>query len=165
VETEAAFAATLDIIDGNPFVLVPPSILDALFERAGRRTGPIPIEGRLNGRPYRQTLVRFRGHWRLYVNLMMLDDSPRRIGEVVGVTVAFDPSDRRIEPHPKLVAMLDATAAARAVFDGLAPSRQKEIVRYIDGLKTEASVDRNVERARDFLLGRGRFVGRDHPTD
>lgn len=60
--------------------------------------------------------------------------------------------------------MLDDTPAARAVFDGLAPSRQREIVRYIDGLKTEASVDRNVERARDFLLGRGRFIGRDHPT-
>ena len=39
----------------------------------------------------------------------------------------------------------------------------KEIVRYIDGLKTERSIDRNVERALDFLLGKGRFVGRDRP--
>ena len=49
------------------------------------------------------------------------------------------------------------------LFDGLAPSRQTEIVRYIDGLKTDASVDRNAARARDFLLGKTRFVGRDRP--
>jgi hypothetical protein len=45
----------------------------------------------------------------------------------------------------------------------MAPSRQKEIVRYIDSPKTEESVDRNVHRALAFLLGEGRFVGRDEP--
>ncbi|MEM9564251.1 MAG: YdeI/OmpD-associated family protein [Actinomycetota bacterium] len=84
--------------------------------------------------------------------------------ELIEVTVSFDPSDRGIEPHPKLPAMLDANPAAREVFDALAPSRQKEIVRYIDGLKSEASVDRNVRRALDLVLGNGRFVGRDRPS-
>ena len=59
--------------------------------------------------------------------------------------------------------MLDANPAAKDVFDDMAPSRRKEIVRYIDGLKTEESVDRNVRRALDFLLGKGRFVGRERP--
>ena len=95
--------------------------------------------------------------------MKMLDDSPRRIGEVIEVTVGFDPSDREIKPHPALLAMLDTNPAARTVFDGMAPSRQREIVRYIDGLKTEESVDRNVQRALDFLLGKRRFVGRERP--
>ena len=95
--------------------------------------------------------------------MTMLDDSPRRIGELIEVAVSFDPSDRAIEPHPKLLAMLEANRDARNVFDALAPSRQMEIVRYIDGLKSEESVDRNVRRARNFLLGNGRFVGRDRP--
>ena len=160
---DATFAATLEIIDGNPFVLLPPPVLDSVFEEVGRRKGPVPVRGTINERPYQQTLVKFRGDWRLYVNLQMLNDSPRRIGEEIMVSIQVDTSDRRIKPHPKLVAMLKATPAAQAVFDDLAPSRQKEIVRYIDGLKTDQSVDRNVARARDFLLGKGRFVGRARP--
>jgi hypothetical protein len=161
VGRDARFTVELEIIDGNPFVPLPPAVLNEVFREAGRDKGPIPVRGRINGRPYQQTLVKFRGVWRLYVNMKMLDDSPRRIGELIEVTVGLDPSDRRIDPHPKLVAMLDANPAVRVVFDDMPPSRQKEIVRYIDGLKGDASVDRNVIRARDFLLGKGRFVGRD----
>ena len=158
-----AFSAELEIIDGNPFVALPPEVLSKLFSDAGRSKSPIPVRGTINGQPYQQTLVKFRGAWRLYVNMQMLDDSPRRIGESIEASVCFDPSDREIKPHPKLLAMLETNPAAREVFDGMAPSRQHEIVRYIDNLKTDESVDRNVGRARNFLLGRGRFVGRDGP--
>ncbi|MEM9651182.1 MAG: YdeI/OmpD-associated family protein [Actinomycetota bacterium] len=159
----SGFTAELGIVDGNPFVTPPAAVLDLVCNEAGRSTGPIPVRGTINGKPYRQTLVRFRGAWRLYVNMAMLDVSPRRIGETIEVTVGFDPDDRRIEPHPKLLAMLDENPDAKEVFDSLAPSRQKEIIRYIDSLKTETSVDRNVARARGFLLGKTRFVGRDEP--
>lgn len=160
---EAGFTLELEIIDGNPYVLLPLVVLHELFQEAGRSKGPIPVRGTINGDPYQQTLVKFRGAWRLYVNMKMLDDSPRRIGEAIDVTVGHDPSDRGIEPHPKLVAMLDANLEARETFDNMAPSRQKEIVRYISDLKSDESIDRNVGRARDFLLGKGRFVGRDGP--
>ena len=160
---DARFTATLEIIDGNPFVPLPPGVLDDVFEQAGRSRGPIPVQGTINATPYQQTLVKFRGAWRLYVNMQMLDDSPRRIGEVIDVTISIDRSDRSIQPHPKLVAMLNETPTAKKIFDDLAPSRQNEIVRYIDGLKKDESIDRNVARARDFLLGKTRFVGRDSP--
>ena len=160
---ERAFTAELEIIYGNPFVRVPSPLLEDLFVEAGRSKGPIPIRGSVNRRPYQQTLVRFRGEWRLYVNMQMLDDSPRRIGEQLELTVAFDPSDRTIQPHPKLVAALNANPMASEAFDRLSPSRQKEIIRYVDSLKSEASVDRNVERAVGFLLGDEPFVGRDKP--
>nr|WP_255724167.1 YdeI/OmpD-associated family protein [Terrimonas ginsenosidimutans] len=52
---------------------------------------------------------------------------------------------------------------ARRVFDGLRPSLQHEIIRYIDHLKTPESVERNVARAIAFLLGKERFIGRDRP--
>lgn len=158
-----SFNAELDIVDGNPFVPVPTPVLEDLFERVGRRTSPIPVHGAINGEPYRQTLMKFRGLWRLYVSMQMLPDSPRRLGEVIAVEIDFDPSDRTPEPHPKLVVALDANPAARATFDGLSPSKQKEIVHYINTLKREDSVDRNVVRAIAFLTGKGRFVGRDTP--
>ena len=157
------FKADLQIIGINPFVSVPEEILTALFAAAGKSTSPIPIRGTLNGKPYQQTLVKYRGAWRLYVNLKMLKDSPRRIGEMVTVAVEFDPVSREVEPDPRLTAALAENPEARLVYESLPASLRQEIIRYISNLKTEVSVDRNVRRAIGFLLGRERFLGRDHP--
>jgi len=90
---------------------------------AGKEKGHIPICGTVNGNPYTQTLVKFRGAWRLYVNTTMLKDSPRRIGEIVRLTVEFDPADRTVKIHPKLSKALMINQAAKARFESLAPSR------------------------------------------
>lgn len=155
------FTASLEIIVGNPFVFVPSNILHALFQQAHKDKGPIPIRGTVNGKPYQQTLVRYSGDWRLYINMNMLKDSPRRIGEQIQVEVEFDPSDRTIKPHPDFSKALADNEVARAAFERLTPSRQKEILRYISGLKTQKSIDKNVKRAIEFLSGHGKFVGRD----
>ena len=161
--TRHYFYAALDIIGANPFVFVPEEILLQLFADAEKNKGAIPVCGTVNGKPYKQTLVRYSGDWRLYINTTMLKDSPKRIGEQLEVSVAFDPADRTLTPNPKLVKALEENPEAKAVFDGLRPSLQLEIVRYIGHLKTEESVDRNVVKAIDFLLGKARFVGRDKP--
>lgn len=157
------FNATIEIIGINPFVSVPDIILTDIFRQAGKNKGAIPIRGTINNLPYKQTLVKYSGDWRLYINTLMLKNSPKRIGENIQVTIEFDPSDRTIKPHPKLVKALKENKQVKAVFDSLTPSLQLEIVRYIDKLKTEASIDKNVRRAVDFLLGKGRFIGRDKP--
>ena len=155
------FKATLEIIDGNPFVFLPAPVFEELYTQ--KQKGTIPVRGSINGKPYQQTLVKFRGDWRLYINLKMLTNSPKRVGEVIDVKIEFDPSDRTIPPHPRLTQALSDNQEAFEVFKNLSPSKQKEIVRYIDNLKTEAAVERNVKRAVNFLLGRERFVGREKP--
>ena len=157
------FRTRLQIIDGNPFVELPTSVLKRVFVESGRDKSPIPVHGSINGKPYRQTLVKFRGEWRLYVNMEMLKDSPRRVGESIEVDVAFDPVDRAVAAHPKFAAALADNADAEAAFEALPPSRQREILRYLSSLKRDDSVERNVDRAIKFLLGDGRFVGRDSP--
>lgn len=157
------FKADIEIIGINPFVFVPEKILAGIFKQAGKDKGAIPIRGTINGNPYRQTLVKFRGNWRLYINMIMLKNSPKRIGETVELSIAFDPSDRVIKPHSKFVMGLDKNKKAKTVFESLRPSLQLEIVRYIANLKTEESIDRNVIKAINFLLGKGKFVGRDKP--
>lgn len=157
------FNAKIELIGINPYVLLPDKVLATLFEEAKKAKGPIPIKGSINGKPYKQTLVRFKGAWRLYINTAMLKDSPKRIGERIEGSIAFDPEERTITAHPEFVKALAKNKTAKKVFDSLRPSLQKEIVRYFANLKTEESVAKNIPKAIDFLLGKGRFVGRDHP--
>ena len=158
------FKAEIEIIGINPFVFVPEKILKQIFKQAGKDKGPIPIEGTINDKCYQQTLVRYQGAWRLYINTAMLKDSPKRIGEMVDITLKFDRSDRTIQLHPKLAEALDNAPEAKKVFDSLPKSKQKEIIRYISTLKTEISIEKNVRKAIDFLLGKDRFMGRDSVT-
>ncbi|HMX41928.1 MAG TPA: YdeI/OmpD-associated family protein [Saprospiraceae bacterium] len=157
------FEAPLDIIGINPFVTLPDEVLRHLSGQAGRDRGPIPVCGSVNGLPYRQTLVRYAGQWRLYINMGMLKDSPRRIGEVLRISVGYDPDLRVLMPPPAFMQALSAEPEAQAVFEGLPPSRQQEIVRYLCRLKSQESLRRNIERAIRFLLRQERFVGRDRP--
>jgi len=160
-KNEKSFSAEIEIIGINPFVFAPEDILAAVFEQVGRSKSPIPIFGAVNGRPYLQTLVRYHGAWRLYINMIMLDNSPKRIGEMIDVTIAYNPIARAIMPHPALLKALSENEKAKAVFDGLTASLRNEMIKYISNLKTEDSIRKNVQKAIDFLLGKGRFVGRE----
>jgi len=157
------FKADIEIIGVNPFVSVPGRILKKVFKQANKDKGPIPIRGTINGDPYKQTLVKYRGAWRLYVNTTMLKNSPKRIGETVVIEIEFDQISRKIQPHPKLVIAFKENKEAKKIFDSLPPSRQNEIVRYISFLKTEESVTRNIKKAVNHLIGKDRFVGRETP--
>jgi len=126
------FKAQLEIIGINPFVFVPAAILESLFRDAGISKGYIPVKGKVNDREYVQTLLRFKGEWRLYIN-------------------------------PELEAAFALNAEAKQVFDGLSPSKRKEIIRYISSLKTAESRRSNIQKAIGFLLGKNRFVGREKP--
>jgi hypothetical protein len=154
------FEAILEIIGINPFVFVPEKILKAIFKKAGKDKGPIPIKGELNGKAYKQTLVKYSGHWRLYVNLIMLKNSPKRIGEKIKLSVDFDPEDRNIKAHPDFVKALKTSPLAKKNFETLIPSRQKEILRYLNHLKTAETLNRNITKAILHLEGKSAFAGR-----
>ena len=155
------FKAALEIIGINPFVFVPPEILAQIFEKAKKDRGPIPVCGAVNGKSYTQTLLKYKGEWRLYINTAMLKNSPKRVGETVEITIAYDQEDRTIQPHPKLVSALSKSPKAKMKFESLPLSLRKEIIRYIARLKTDESIKKNVQRAIDFLNGKARFIGRD----
>lgn len=154
------FKAVIEIIGINPFVFIPEKTLVAVLQKAGKEKGPIPIKGSINKNPYRQTLVKYAGHWRLYINNIMLKDSPKRIGETITISIEFDPDDRKLEMHHGLKKALEKNKTAKQQFKKLSASRQQEIIRYISNLKTKESVEKNIARAINFLNGNGSFVGR-----
>lgn len=149
--TAHTFKAQLEIIGINPFVFVPDEILQVIFQQADRVKSPIPVCGTVNGLPYRQTLMKYQGHWRLYINLAMLENSPKRIGETITVSICFDPEKREVPMHPKLRQALDENPAAKQAFDQLIASKRLEILKYMSYLKTEASVERNVVKVMESL--------------
>jgi hypothetical protein len=157
------FKAEIKIIGINPYVFVPEDILQKIFKQAGKDKGHIPIKGTINKNPYIQTLVKYSGDWRLYINTTMLKDSPKRIGELIELTVQFDPESREVKPPASFVQALDKNKKAKTVFESLPASRKKEIVRYLANLKSEDALERNVKKAISFLLGKEKFVGRDKP--
>jgi hypothetical protein len=156
-----SFTAEIFIIGVNPYVLLPEEVLDNLFVEAGRHKGPIPVKGLINGNEFRQTLVRFSGKWRLYINGVMRKAAGIDVGDMADILIEFDSMPRKILMHDSLKLALEADKEAFIAFSRLSPSRQNEIIRYISYLKTEESVNRNIERAIQHLLGAERFVGRD----
>jgi uncharacterized protein YdeI (YjbR/CyaY-like superfamily) len=83
------------------------------------------------------------------------------VGDMAVVQIEFDPKPRILSMHPKLKAALEKNKKAKESFEKLSPSYQKEIIRYINFLKTSASVDRNVKKAIQHLLVKERFIGRN----
>lgn len=158
-----SFSARIKIIGINPYVLLPGEVLKTIFKQAGKDKGAIQVKGTLNKKPFIQNLVKYSGKWRLYLNGPMREAAGIDVGDTAHVKIKFDPKPRIIEMHPKLKLAFTKNKKAKAVFDELSPSRQKEIVRYIAKLKSEESIDKNVQRALDFLSGKERFIGRDKP--
>jgi bifunctional DNA-binding transcriptional regulator/antitoxin component of YhaV-PrlF toxin-antitoxin module len=158
-----SFKDIIKIIGVNPYIVPPESVLTGLFKESGRSAGPIPIRGTLNGHDYIQTLVKFQGSWRLYLNMPMRKAAGIDVGDMAECTVEYDPRSRAVKMPEALELALRKNPKARRVFDSLSPSRQKEINRTIAKLKDPDVVKKNVTRAIEFLCGNGRFAGRDRP--
>ncbi|SIQ71083.1 protein of unknown function [Chryseobacterium sp. RU37D] len=155
-----SFIAQLKIIGINPFVYIPEEILNEIFERSGRNKSPIPVKGTVNDKEFRQNLMKYMGEWRLYINLTMLKNSPKRIGEIIEVFVEYDDSDRIISIHPKLEKMIKESPMASENFEKLSRSRRLELIRYINNLKTEESINRNIKKILSHLKGETDFFGK-----
>ncbi|MEN9327996.1 MAG: hypothetical protein RI947_804 [Candidatus Parcubacteria bacterium] len=148
------FTAIVYIIDINPYVLVPDAVLTYLQKSSNKLRGPFSVKGTLQGESFLQTVVKFRGAWRLYLNTPMREAAHVDVGDTVTVTVEFD-SKPRVTPTPKqLASALAANPIASTAFDTLTPYRQKEIKRYINSLKSEEAIARNIEKVLRYLTGR-----------
>jgi bacteriocin resistance YdeI/OmpD-like protein/uncharacterized protein DUF1905 len=148
------FRATIALLGINPYVSVPAVHLKALFRAAGGSSGPLPILVSIHGVAFKQTLVKYQGEWRLYLNARMRRVAGKEAGQRLVLSVDFDPTPR-VEPMPPELELAFAEdGAARAAFEALVPSRKKEILRYLNQAKTRTTLHRNVGKVIAFLLGR-----------
>ena len=83
------------------------------------------------------------------------------VGDIAKVEIAYDGRPRETPMHPDLQKAFSKNKTAKAKFDALAPYRQKEIMRYLNSMKTEESVKRNIVKIMNHLKGKEAFAGRE----
>lgn len=160
------FRAKIELRGINPYVLVSPA-------RAARiKPGwkkPMPVLVQVNGQPDPAWRINMMpagdGSFYLYLDGVVRKASGTDVGDMVAVSVVFDDEYRSGPQHdmlPEFAARLDENPSAQARWDALTPSLQKEILRYLANLKSDAARQRNLERAIAVLGGaKERFLARD----
>ncbi|HEU5395964.1 MAG TPA: YdeI/OmpD-associated family protein [Verrucomicrobiae bacterium] len=165
-EGRARFRAVIEQRGINPFVRVSARRVAAI--RKGWRR-PLPVRVRVNGKPDEPWRINLMpagdGSFYLYLHAEVRKASRSKVGDAVTVDLEFDGEYRNGPMHPMpswFGAALEREARARRGWDGLSPSRQKEILRYFAGLKSAAAQERNLGRAMEVLAGgRARFMARE----
>src|SRR5262245_48602476 len=145
------FRARIRITGVNPYVHV--STARATVLKAGWRK-PLPVLVRINGQPHTPWRINMmpmgNGSFYLYLHGDVRRASNTKVGDLVAVEVAFDPTYRG-GPTQRLPEWfrkpLAANKNATAAWKQLTPSRKKEIVRYLARLKSPEARARNVARA------------------
>ena len=74
------------------------------------------------------------------------------VGDFVQVTLKPDHESREIPVPKPLLEMLEANPGASEAWQALAPSRQREILSYLNFLKTPEALERNIHKAIANLL-------------
>lgn len=158
------FGATIEIRDGNPFVNVSAARATRLRPKWRK---PMPVLVRVNGKPAKawriNMMPRGDGGSYLYLHGEVRMASKTGVGDNVTVEVEFDEAYRP-GPMPMPAWFRKALAGhppAKEAWNQLIPSRQKELLRCLASLKTEAARERNLRRALEVLGGaKGRFMAR-----
>ncbi len=111
--------------------------------------GYIPVKGTINRHPFTQTLVPIKNEeYRLYVNGPMLKGSQMTNGDTPRFVIEQDFAPRTPEslPMPLLFKKELVKHSLIPQFKQLTPHRQKEILKYLNYLKTEEALTRNIEK-------------------
>jgi hypothetical protein len=164
------FRAPIKIRGINPYVLVSAEQATRL-KRNWRK--PMPVSVQVDSKaavPWRINMMPAGdGSFFLYLHGQVRKASGTGVGDRVTLTVAFDDAYKGgpANPMPRWFgAELRRDAAAKRGWDGLPPSRQKEIIRYLGQLKSRDAQQRNVRRALHVLAGgKARFMARSWNTD
>ena len=146
------FKARIYVVGINPCVKVPHRITDKLTASKGY----IPIKGAIDNYFFQQTLCPVKNEgYRLYVNGPMLKGTGLEVGDMAHFIIEQDTLERN-QNHPISKAFKQKLQENDLLnmFQQLSPSRQKEINRYLNNLKTEESLTRNINKLINALKGK-----------
>jgi hypothetical protein len=160
------FSAQMRVRGINPYVAVT-AAQAAELKPGWRRAMPVLVQ--VNGMPKEPWHINMMptgtGDYYLYLHGEVRKASQTKVDDTVIVTVRFDEAYRNGPMHDMpdwFQAALDSNSTAMTNWTSLSPSRQKEVLRYFAGLKSDEAKQRNLARAMNVLGGSdGHFMGRD----
>jgi hypothetical protein len=117
-----------------------------------------PVMGTINGHPFRSTVAVYGGRSYLPVNRALRQAAGVAAGDVVVIELEADDRPRTVDPPPDLAAALAADPGARAAFDGLSYTHQREYAEWVAEARRETTRRRRVAQAVEMLRD-----GRRHP--
>lgn len=180
---EQSFTATIKIAGVNPYVDVPLRVVKTLGGEAKaavlvkgvaagatkKKSAGAPRRRRLvkdaarlkaigrlaSGGWFRSTLVAVRSSApRLYLDTWMRETAGVGVGDHVRVTLRPDRTSRELPMPAGLRDALKGNKQAKTAWELLAPSRRREILTYLNFLKTQTALERNVQKTIDGLVAR-----------
>ncbi len=160
------FSAIIKLRVVNPYIFVSKARAQAL-KKDWRR--PMPVLVRLNGKPTPPWKINMMplgdGSFYLYLHNDIRKPTCSAVGDKVNVTLSFDEGYKGGPLHemPDSVrSAMQTSSTALANWNALSPSRQKEVLRYFGGLKSQETIENNTKRLIRVLEGTPeRFLARE----
>jgi hypothetical protein len=144
------FSARIYKLGINPCVDVP-----ARASRFFGRRGYVPVAGTVGGHSFRGTLVPVGdGRHRLFLNTDIRVRAAVGPGDRVQLVLQLDTRSRDLPVPPALASALKTNHAAAAAWLALTPSKRKEILSYLNWLKSAEAMERNVQNVVERLAGK-----------
>ena len=111
------------------------------------------VRGAINEFPFRTSLFADpRGGFYLLVNRMMQKNANAHLGDTANFQLEPDLEDRPAELPDELAVLLDDEAGLRAWYDSLTEYTRREIGKWVNGVKTDASRMKRAEQMAERLL-------------
>ena len=105
----------------------------------------------IKGYMYRSSIATMDGKFMVSVSAKVRAESGVAGGDTVDVDIELDTEKREVAVPPQLTKALKRDAAARRAFEGLSNSRKQRLTLPIENAKTDATRQRNVEKALTVL--------------
>ena len=116
--------------------------------------GYIAVKGKIQTHLFTQTLVPVKGEgYRLYVNGPMMNGAGVKVGQTATFEIEHDTSRKKSVQMPRKLKEKLKENNLEGAFKKLAPSRQKEILKYLNFLKSEETLLRNIDKVISGLKG------------
>jgi hypothetical protein len=141
------FRSKIKIVGVNPYI-----DLGSAQNKLITQKSFVPVIAKLNKHAFKANLVPLgKGKFRLYLHGIIRKKANVDVGDSVSISLKEDLKPR-IEKIPEsLLVELKNDPIMKNTWENLAPSRQKEISHYLNNLKTEESMKRNIEKVVRML--------------
>jgi Bacteriocin-protection, YdeI or OmpD-Associated/Domain of unknown function (DUF1905) len=147
-ELSQSFRTTLFAAGGNNVAIVVPPEVVAAFGRGKRVPVVVTVD---DGYSYRNTIATMGGRFLLSFNAETRRATGRGAGDEVDVRLDVDDEPRVVAVPDDLALVLADDVAARAAWERLSYSRQREHVESITGAKTPETRARRVAKVVSTL--------------